>query len=150
MTAVWMDGPLVYVKRTKTVHAVAYLGETAAPAVIGSCTARPSSCPAGGAVTARSAPDERADGADRARNALALADACWRRPTRPFLGGLLRRGDPGAPPPEAARPERRARIQTLRNAAPGISVRELAAATGAAVGTVHADDLAPRPGAESG
>jgi hypothetical protein len=45
-------------------------------------------------------------------------------------------------------PERRARIQTLRNAAPGISVRELAAATGAAVGTVHAD-LAPRPGAES-
>jgi predicted transcriptional regulator len=39
-------------------------------------------------------------------------------------------------------PERRARIQTLRNAAPAISVRELAAATGAAVGTVHAD-LAP-------
>jgi hypothetical protein len=42
-------------------------------------------------------------------------------------------------------PERRARIQTLRDAAPGISVRELAAATGAAVGTVHAD-LVPRPG----
>jgi hypothetical protein len=43
-------------------------------------------------------------------------------------------------------PERRARIQTLRVAAPGISVRELAAATGAAVGTVHGD-LAPAAGA---
>jgi hypothetical protein len=43
-------------------------------------------------------------------------------------------------------PERRARIQTLRNAAPTISVRELAAATGAAVGTVHGD-LAPAVGA---
>jgi DNA-binding transcriptional ArsR family regulator len=42
-------------------------------------------------------------------------------------------------------PERRARIQTLRNAAPGISVRELAAATGASVGTVHGDLAAPRP-----
>jgi hypothetical protein len=42
-------------------------------------------------------------------------------------------------------PERRARIQTLRDAAPGISVRELAAATGAAVGTVHADLAVPRP-----
>jgi predicted Rossmann fold nucleotide-binding protein DprA/Smf involved in DNA uptake len=53
-------------------------------------------------------------------------------------------------------PERRARIQTLRNAAPGISVRELAAATGAAVGTVHADlagpgdALVPRRGGPSG
>jgi DNA-binding transcriptional ArsR family regulator len=43
------------------------------------------------------------------------------------------------------RPERRARIQTLRDAAPGISVRELAAATGASVGTVHGD-LAPPAG----
>jgi hypothetical protein len=39
-------------------------------------------------------------------------------------------------------PERRARIQTLRNAAPGISVRELAAATGCGGG-----HRARRPGA---
>jgi hypothetical protein len=43
-------------------------------------------------------------------------------------------------------PERRARIQTLRDAAPGISVRDLAAATGASVGSVQ-NDLAPAAGA---
>jgi hypothetical protein len=43
-------------------------------------------------------------------------------------------------------PERRARIQALRAAAPGISVRDLAAGTGASVGTVQ-NDVAPAAGA---
>lgn len=42
-------------------------------------------------------------------------------------------------------PERRARIQTLRAAAPAISVRDLAAATGASVGAVQGDLAPARP-----
>jgi hypothetical protein len=43
------------------------------------------------------------------------------------------------------RPERQARIAALRAADPAISVRDLAAATGASVGTVHGDLTAPAP-----
>jgi hypothetical protein len=79
---------------------------------------------------------------------------CWRRPTPPEDWEALGHADfasyCAAEIPELRHlklraPERRARIQTLRDAAPGISVRELAAATGAAVGTVHADLAVPRP-----